>query len=63
MTRKRISNTTLTLRIRCGQVVLEYLILFAVVATLTILGVTTFDDTIKSTMQDFFHAAADAITK
>lgn len=47
---------------RHGQVVLEYLVLFAAVAALTILGVTTFDDTIKSTLQGFYHAAANKIT-
>ena len=41
-----------------GQVVLEYFILFAVVAALTLIGMTTFDDHVKAALERFVGAAA-----
>lgn len=48
---------------RRGQVVLEYLLLFAAVALVTVLGMTSFDNDIRTNLQGFFHAAANDITK
>ena len=50
-------------RLRRGQSTLEYLILFAVVAAVTLIGLTTFDESIKKALQGFFNAAANKITK
>ena len=44
-----------------GQVVVEYFILFAVVALLTLIGFTTFDDDVKRSLEGFVDAAANAI--
>lgn len=46
---------------RLGQVVAEYFILFAVVAVLTLIGFTAFDDDIKTSLEGFVNAAANAI--
>ena len=46
-----------------GQVTIEYFILFAVVALLTVAGLTTFDDDVRQHMQELFTTAADAITR
>lgn len=46
---------------QCGQVTIEYFILFAVVALLTVAGLTTFDDDVKAAMQAFFQGRAHAI--
>jgi Flp pilus assembly pilin Flp len=48
---------------RNGQVTLEYFIIFAVVAFVTIVTVTTFDDAVKTALQDLFNAAANKIAK
>ena len=47
--------------LRQGQVTLEYFILFALMAVLTILGMTTttgFNVNIRTAMRDFVNAAA-----
>lgn len=49
--------------LRKGQVIIEYFILFAVVAVLTVLGLTQFDDDLKTTLQDFYDAAATNISQ
>ena len=42
-----------------GQVTLEYFILFAVMALLTLVGVSTFGNDIRDSLQRFFdHATA-----
>lgn len=46
-----------------GQAMIEYAILFAVIAVLTVIGVTTFDDSVKTALQGFFNAAANKIAK
>ena len=46
-----------------AQSTLEYLIIFAVVAVVTIISLTTFDDSIKNALRGFFNAAANKITK
>lgn len=46
---------------RLGQVVAEYFILFAVVALLTLIGFTAFDDDVKTSLEGFVNAAANAI--
>lgn len=46
-----------------GQVTLEYFILFAVLAAVTLVSVTTFDDAIRSALGTFFNAAANNIAK
>ena len=43
---------------RMGQVTVEYFILFAIVAEVTLLGLTTFDEDVRKTCTDFFNAAA-----
>ncbi len=45
----------------CGQVTIEYFILFAVVALLTLAGLTTVDDQVRTGLQNFFRAAANDI--
>lgn len=47
--------------LRKGQVVIEYFILFAAIAVITIVSLTQFDDEIKNTVQGFFNAAANDI--
>lgn len=42
-----------------GQIVLEYFIIFAVVAALTLVALTTFDDDVRTSLEHFFTAAAD----
>ena len=44
-----------------GQVTVEYFILFAVVAAVTLIGLSTFDDQVKDTMKELAHAAANNI--
>ena len=41
-----------------GQVTLEYFMLFAVVAILTLIGFTSFDQGIRTSLQGFVNAAA-----
>ena len=48
---------------RKGQVTLEYFLIFAVLAVLTIVSVATFDDAVKTALQDLFNAAANKIAK
>ncbi len=43
---------------KLGQVTLEYFILFAALALLTVIGVTTFHTDVKNAVQGFFNAAA-----
>ena len=42
-----------------GQAVLEYLLLFAAVAAVTVIGVSVFDNNIRATLEGFFSAAAN----
>jgi len=44
-----------------AQVTLEYFILFAVVALVTVIGLTTFDDDIRTSLEGFVNAAANKI--
>ena len=44
-----------------GQVTLEYFILFAVVAAVTIGGLTAYSTDIKNALEQFFNGAAHAI--
>lgn len=44
-----------------GQAMIEYAILFAVIAALTVIGVTTFDDSVRIALRGFFNAAATKI--
>jgi|GEM_PF-5160422 len=44
-----------------GQVTIEYFILFAVVALLTLAGLTTVDDQVRTRLETFFRAAANDI--
>lgn len=46
-----------------GQVTLEYFILFAALALLTVIGVTTFHTDVKNAVQGFFNAAATEMAK
>ncbi len=46
-----------------GQVTLEYFMLFAAIAAITILTLTNFDNTIKSGFQGFLDAAASHIAR
>ncbi len=46
---------------RGGQVTLEYFILFAIVGLLTLAGLTTVDDQVRTRLEGFFRAAANDI--
>ena len=46
-----------------GQVTLEYFVLFAAIAAITIITLTNFDNTIKSSFQGFLNAAAAKISR
>ena len=46
-----------------GQVTLEYFLLFTVVALATLLGFTTFDESVRQTCDDFFNALAADLVK
>lgn len=46
-----------------GQVTIEYFLLFAAVALLTVLGLTRFDVNVQQTVEDFVNAAASKITR
>ena len=46
-----------------GQVVAEYFILFAIVALLTLVGFTRFDDDLKTSLERFVNAAAAKIAQ
>lgn len=46
---------------RSGQITLEYFIIFAAVAAVTILGLTGFGSNIRTTLEGFFNAAASKI--
>lgn len=46
---------------RGGQATLEYFLLFAAVAALTIVGLTRFDEDVRATFEDLFQAAARKI--
>ena len=52
-------QTRLGRRCRGGQAVLEYVLLFAAVAAVTLISVTAFDDNVRATLEDFFRAAAN----
>jgi len=44
-----------------GQIVLEYFVLFAVLALLTLASVRVFGGNIKTSLTDFFSAAAEKV--
>ena len=46
-----------------GQVTLEYFILFAAIAAITIMTLTNFDNTITTGFQGFLNAAATKISR
>lgn len=46
-----------------GQITLEYLILFAVIAAVTLISMTKFDNQVATSLQGFFTKAANAISK
>ncbi len=46
-----------------GQHTLEYIILFAIIAGLTFVTLTSWDDNIKTALQNLFSAAADQLTQ
>ena len=46
---------------KAGQVTLEFFILFAVVALLTVIGLTTFNVDIRTALEELFNAAAREI--
>jgi len=54
-------SATIRGQARRGQVVLEYFLVFAVVALLTLIGLTSFDDDIRNALGEFFNAAANKI--
>lgn len=51
-------NTT-----RSGQITIEYILLLATVAAVTLVSMTTFDDQIMSALGDFFTKAADDMSQ
>ena len=46
-----------------GQMTLEYTILFSIIAGLTFVTLTSWDDHIKTSLQDLFSAAAEGMTQ
>lgn len=46
---------------RSGQIMLEYLIAFAVVGLLTIIGFTSYHDDVRKIVQGFFGGTADYV--
>ena len=46
---------------RAGQITIEYFVLFVVVALLTLAGLTTVDDQVRTRLETFFRAAANDI--
>ena len=46
-----------------GQAALEYMILFAAVAAVTLISVAAFDNNVRTTMEDFVGAAAANMAK
>lgn len=46
-----------------GQVTLEYFLILAVIASVTILSLTTFDEEIRAAMTDFITTIANEITQ
>ena len=42
-----------------GQAALEYVLLFAAVAAVTLISVTAFDNDVRTTLEGFFNAAAN----
>lgn len=46
-----------------GQIVVEYFLIFAAIAVLTILGMAWFDDAVRDTLQGAFRQAANRISK
>ena len=58
----RRSLKTMTRATQRGQVTIEYFILFAVIALLTVASISTFDDQVRQTFQSFFGSVAHAIT-
>lgn len=50
-------------RSKTGQVTLEFFILFAVVALVTVIGLTAFHVDIRKVLEGFFNAAANRMAK
>lgn len=48
---------------RCGQIVLEYLLVGAVVAAVTLLAFSNFDDAVRASFVRVFHGAVDQIAQ
>ena len=46
-------------QLQSGQVVLEYFILFAVVALLTLVALSNFDENVRQSVAGFFATAAN----
>ena len=58
----RMGNSDfLSVRNRRGQIISEYFILFALIAALTLVGVTHFDQNVRNILEDFFEAAANVL--
>jgi len=56
------NTTVMSMRAgRSGQVTLEYFIIFAAVAAVTIVGLTAFGSNIRTALGGFFNAAATRI--
>ena len=53
--------TIMMIEKRAGQITIEYFILFAIVALLTLAGLTTVDDQVRTRLQEFFRIAANDI--
>lgn len=49
-------------RLRSGQVTLEYLLLFAVIIVLTLLGVSTFDNDVRTSMETFVEGVSKTMS-
>lgn len=52
-----------SLRPRAGQSTIEYFLLFTVMAMLTILGFTTFDNQVRTLLVNFFQSAATKVAQ
>ena len=58
---RRINNGS-TMRMTHGQIVIEYLLLFAVVAVLTVIGVAALDNQARGTMTDLYGKAVSMVS-
>ena len=46
-----------------GQVVLEYFVIFTLLAMVTLIGLTRFDDDIKANLEGYFRAAVASLSQ